>query len=138
MGKKFKYCKPLKYILTEEYSIDLSSYVWPFDQLDNHEPLNKMVNNIQTPCMEIHNGILSLYKHFQWNGASGPVRDSKKNMRASLVHDALYTIFYDAKAYRKSIKIADNIFRDICIEDGVNKLVANSYYAGLRVFNLFR
>lgn len=138
MNEKFKYCKPQKYILTEAYSIDLSSYDFPFDQLDSDVALDKMINNISTPCMEIHNGILSIYKHFQWNGASGPVYDTKNVMRASLIHDALYTMFYDTKFHKDAIKVSDKIFRDICIEDGVNKVVANVYYAGLRVYNLFR
>ena len=54
-------------------------------------------------------------------------------MRASVVHDALYQLMrhlhLSAKMHRKA---ADQLFKDLCIADGVPRLVAHLYYKGLR------
>ena len=34
-------------------------------------------------------GLLTIDRGYAWDGASGPAMDSKTNMRASLIHDAL-------------------------------------------------
>ncbi len=35
-------------------------------------------------------GVLLVKAAYAWDGPSGPVKDTPENMRASLVHDALY------------------------------------------------
>ncbi len=56
-------------------------------------------------------------------------------MRASLVHDALYQLmrneYLATRTYRK---VADQLFKEICKEDGVSNLKASAYYKALRKF----
>ena len=68
-------------------------------------------------------------------GPSGPVIDTEENMRASLVHDALYQLMrheeLSSRVYRKA---ADKLFKAMCKEDGVSNLRASAYYKALRKF----
>ena len=56
-------------------------------------------------------------------------------MRASLVHDALYQLMRNgelsSRTYRKT---ADQLFKDVCKEDGVSALRASAYYKALRKY----
>ena len=80
-------------------------------------------------------GELTVKRAYAWDGPSGPVVDTPENIRASLVHDALYQLMrideLKARTYRKT---ADQLFRDICKEDGVSSWRANVYYEVLRSF----
>ncbi len=80
-------------------------------------------------------GKLLIKKGYAWDGPSGPVIDTPENMRASLVHDALYQLMrtrhLKARTWRKA---ADETFRDICKADGVSGLTANVWYRALRRF----
>ena len=80
-------------------------------------------------------GNLLIKKSYAWDGPSGPVKDTPENMRASLVHDALYQLMrikeLNARSYRKT---ADIQFMLICKEDGVSSRTANLWYRGLRRF----
>lgn len=78
-------------------------------------------------------GELTVKKGYAWDGPSGPVIDTKKNLRAALVHDALYQLMRNAKLNKRTHrKSADEIFRDICKEDGISGFRANVYYKALR------
>lgn len=80
-------------------------------------------------------GELVVSKAYAWDGPSGPVIDTPENMRASLVHDALYQLMRNKKlSARTHRKTADAAFRDMCKEDGVSGHAANLYYAALRKF----
>ncbi len=80
-------------------------------------------------------GELRVKNSYAWDGPSGPVIDTKENLRASLVHDALYQLMrleeLSSRTYRKT---ADKIFRNICKKDGVSSISANVYYKALRRF----
>ncbi len=80
-------------------------------------------------------GNLLIKKSYAWDGPSGPVKDTSENMRASLVHDALYQLMrikeLNTRTYRKT---ADIQFMVICKEDGVSSRTANLWYRGLRRF----
>ena len=68
-------------------------------------------------------------------GLEGPGVDTKENMRASLVHDALYQLMRIEELHtRTHRKISDQLFRDICKEDGVSSITANIFYKALRKF----
>ncbi len=80
-------------------------------------------------------GNLLVKKSYAWDGPSGPVKDTQENMRASLVHDALYQLMRNkhlsARTWRKA---ADIQFMEICKEDGVSSRTARLWYRGLRRF----
>jgi uncharacterized protein DUF1353 len=80
-------------------------------------------------------GNLLVKKAYAWDGPSGPVKDTKENMRASLVHDALYQLMRNNQLNtRTHRKTADIQFLLICKEDGVSSRTANLWYRGLRRF----
>ncbi len=116
-----RYRSEYKYQLASDYKIDIpilpaEAIVTEFIDLDT-------------------NGELVVKNAYAWDGPSGPVIDTPKNMRASLVHDALYQLMRNeelrARTHRKT---ADKLFRDICKEDAVSSLRANVYYRALRKF----
>lgn len=132
MGK-IHYKRSLKYILEKKYEIKIDH-----PAIKNHGRVRKFVGCELCGKLAYSNNTLIIYKGFQWDGASGPVIDTKSIIRASLVHDALYTIL-ESYAYNKANLIkADEIFREICIEDGMNKAQAQCYYLGLQLYNSFR
>ena len=95
----------------------------------------KPVKDIDTRYIKLNkNGNLAIAEGYAWDGPSGPVIDTEENMRASLVHDALYQLMrhrkMTVKAYREK---ADKLFRKMCIEDGVSKTTARIYYLGLKL-----
>ena len=78
-------------------------------------------------------GNLTIVEGYAWNGPSGPVIDSKENIRASLVHDALYQLMRHRRLTQKSSKEkADKLFKKLCIQDGVPRAIAHIYYLGLK------
>lgn len=78
-------------------------------------------------------GNLTLARSYAWDGATG-VPDIPSMIRASLVHDALYQLMrhdlLDLGAYRKQ---ADQLMRQLCVEDGMNPLLANAAYVSVRL-----
>ena len=81
------------------------------------------------------NGNLLVEKGYAWDGPSGPVIDTEENMRASLVHDALYQLMRNRElSSRTHRKAADQLFKDICKEDGVSNFRASAYYKALRKY----
>ena len=49
-------------------------------------------------------GKLTIKEGYAWDGPSGPVVDTKENMRASLVHDALYQLMRQKKLSARTYK----------------------------------
>ena len=80
-------------------------------------------------------GLLSIKKHYAWDGPSGPTIDTKNFMRGSLVHDALYQLMrlgaLDHNVHRKR---ADEILREICLEDGMWSFRAWYVYQAVHLF----
>ena len=114
-----RYRSEYKYQLASDYRVKIS--IQPSD-------------DIVTDFIELTTGgALRLMNGYAWDGPSGPVVDTKENMRASLVHDALYQLMrngeLNTRTYRKS---ADKIFREICKKDGVSSFKANVFYKALR------
>ena len=116
-----RYRSEYKYQLASEYRIKIS--IFPAE-------------DIVTEFIDLDTGgELTVKNAYAWDGPSGPVIDTPENMRASLVHDALYQLMrnkeLNARTHRKT---ADGLFRDICNEDGVSSFRANVYYRALRKF----
>ena len=116
-----RYRGDYKYPLASEYRIKIT--ILPAE-------------DIGTDFIELaSDGELKVLKGYAWDGPSGPVIDTKENLRASLVHDALYQLMrlekLKSRTYRKT---ADRLFRNICKKDGVPSITANIYYNALRRF----
>ncbi len=82
------------------------------------------------------NGKLLIRKHYAWDGASGMFTiDTKTFMRGSLVHDCLYQLIREGYLPRELYRrYADQILREICLEDGMNKFRAWYVYKAVRIF----
>ena len=79
-------------------------------------------------------GTLTIVAGYAWDGPSGPVVDTKRNLRSSLVHDALYQLMRQRHLTIKDHKnAADRLFKKHCIEDGVPSTTAQIYYLGLKL-----
>lgn len=96
----------------------------------------KPKSNITTQFIDLDaSGNLLVKSGYAWDGPSGPVIDTEENMRASLVHDALYQLMRNKKLNsRTHRKAADQLFKDICKEDGTSNFRASAYYEALRKF----
>ena len=79
-------------------------------------------------------GVLVIYKGYAWDGASGPTYDDRYNMRASLVHDALYQLMRMDLLSKEYREVADHIMYTILLEDGMLRLRAKYYYWAVRKF----
>lgn len=77
-------------------------------------------------------GKLTLQAAYAWDGASG-APDLASVMRASLVHDGLYQLIreglLDANDFRDD---ADELFYELCVEDGLQKALARAAYLAIR------
>lgn len=71
---------------------------------------------------------------YAWDGPSGPVVDTPKKMRASLVHDALYQLIREGLVDPEHKDFADRLFMSMCIEDGLATWRAYLYYKALKAF----
>jgi hypothetical protein len=61
---------------------------------------------------------------YAWNGASGPTWDSLNSMAGSLTHDLIYQLIRLGHIDSKYKAYADRILKEICIEDGMNRIRA--------------
>jgi hypothetical protein len=78
-------------------------------------------------------GNLTVKSGYAWDGTSGPVVDTDRNLRASLVHDALYQLMRQRELKQRAFKNkADRLFQKLCKEDGVPSSVALVYYQALK------
>ena len=83
-------------------------------------------------------GTLIISAGYAWDGASGPALDSifgtKAIMRGALVHDALYQLIRLGLLPETERKKADDILRDICLEDGMTTVRAWYVWKAVRMF----
>ena len=116
-----RYKSDYKYQLAESYEISISI-----------QPSHNITTDFITLDTQ---GNLVVKKGYAWDGPSGPVKDTDENMRASLVHDALYQLMRNNELKsRTHRKTADLEFKRICREDGVSRLRASVYYKALQKF----
>ena len=119
--------KNMKYI--KGYKCQLSGDVFV------HIPTLKPYIGISTKYLAVLPGsILLLRRGYAWDGASGPTWDSKSSMRGSLVHDALYQLMRHDLISRDFRKVADKLFYEICIQDGMWRWRAKVWLWALRKF----
>jgi len=79
-------------------------------------------------------GALIVSERYAWDGPSGPTWDTKSSLRASLVHDALYQLMASGRLSRDHRQRADELLRDIALEDGLWRLRAWAWYYMVRAF----
>ncbi len=93
----------------------------------------KPLRPIETPyvCLA-KNGALLISKGYAWDGASGPTRDTKNSMRASLVHDGLYQLMRMKLLDKKWRREADDEFYRILREDGMSRARAYIWWRSVR------
>ena len=121
MKTNFRYrkLKGYKYQLLEDYSLEVDIY--PRDPIATHF------------LLLMPSGLLRIRKGYAWDGASSAF-DSADFMRGSLVHDALYQLIREGYLAKTHRKYADILLRDICTEDGMNRVRAWYVYHAVRLF----
>ena len=75
-------------------------------------------------------GNLQIASGYAWDGPSGPTVDTRSAMRGSLIHDALYQLMRMRQLAGFWRDMADQIYRDTAIYDGV--MLAQSSWWGVR------
>jgi hypothetical protein len=126
--EQVKYRDGYKYQMAETYTVNLLRYVpgveadvpirTQFIQLDDHYQL-------------------TIYSGYCWDGASGPTIDTKDSMRGSLVHDALYQLIREEHLPADWKHVADVVFHQICLEDGMSKWRAWLWFKAVDQFAHF-
>lgn len=79
-------------------------------------------------------GLLTVNPGYAWDGPSGPTFDTGNFMRGSLFHDVLYQFMREERLPEGARKAADQLLRQICIEDGMSRLRGSWVYLGVRWF----
>jgi hypothetical protein len=80
------------------------------------------------------NGWLWIGKYFAWDGCSGPTWDDSTNMRAGLVHDALYALMRMGLLDLKWRPYADRLLWSLMIQDGALRQRADYYKFAVNKF----
>jgi hypothetical protein len=80
-----------------------------------------------------NNGKLRIGKKYRWDGCSGPTWDDEGNMRGSLIHDAFYQMFREKFLPIYLRKKVDQLFVEICHQDGMCALRCHYYYGAVRL-----
>lgn len=109
-----------KFKVEENFSIELPFKIPDFEQ----------------PYATSKNGILEIKKGYAWDGASGPVINTKNTLIASLVHDVLYQAMRLnlIKPNSENKKITDKNFFEILKMNGVNSTRRTVWYLAVRLF----
>lgn len=96
----------------------------------------KPSQNLNFPFISLSSeGLLTIKKFYAWDGPSGPTIDTRCFMRGSLVHDALYQLMrLKALDYKAHKKRADEILREICLEDRMCSFRAWYVYYAVHLF----
>ena len=96
-----------------------------------------IIAEIDTEYIKISAGMMLIKERYAWDGPSGPTFDTRTFMRGSLCHDALYQLIREGSLPKTHRKYADELLRQICIEDGMNKIRAWYVYRAVRIFGRF-
>ena len=96
--------------------------------------LVKIGKQLDTPFIRIKSGVLLVKELYAWDGPSGPTIGTPSFMRGSLFHDALYQLIREGHLASSWRKYADQLLREICLEDGMNRFRAWYVYRSVRMF----
>ena len=113
---KYKY----KFKVEENFSIEL-----PFK-----------IPDFVHPYASLKDGVLSVKRGYAWDGASGPIINTRDTLVASLVHDVLYQAMRLnlIKSSKENRQIADKNFFEILKMNGVNSIRRKVWYFAVRLF----
>jgi hypothetical protein len=90
--------------------------------------------DIATPFINLSSkGVLEIAERYAWNGAN-VISDTEKNMRGSLIHDALYQLLRDGQLDKKWKLVADSVFEWVCVADGTWPVLGAAYEKALAIF----
>lgn len=120
MNNKVCYCKGYKYQLREDFICQTN--IFPKEDITTELVfLNRF-------------GELIIRKYFAWDGCSGPTWDDSTNMRAGLVHDALYYLMrMGLLSIDWRLKVDEELSR-LMIEDGAWEIRAKYYELAVKTF----
>ncbi len=82
-------------------------------------------------------GDLFISAGYAWDGPSGPTVDTPSFMRGSLVHDALYQLMREGLISSTYREYADDLLREIVLQDGMLPLRAKWVHWAVRKFGKF-
>ena len=113
MDAQIKYTDGYKYQLTKTYTVKVNIY----PKKDIHSTYISLTRQ----------GNLTIFRGYAWDGPSGPAPDFKRDMRAALVHDALYYPIRMGALDMSFKRAADDELYRIMVEDGASKWRARLY-----------
>ncbi|MDE0100879.1 MAG: DUF1353 domain-containing protein [Bryobacterales bacterium] len=90
--------------------------------------------NVRTPFYTIKSGAISAQAGYAWDGASGPVFDTHRTLRATLIHDILYQAMRQRKINPADRKLADRTMLAILKEDRMWPHRRVWWYLAVRLF----
>ena len=79
-------------------------------------------------------GTLTIAAGYAWDGASGPIAQGPEIVRGSLVHDALYQLMRECGLSPRWREDADELLRQMLIEDGLHAGMASLVFRAVRTF----
>lgn len=81
-------------------------------------------------------GTLIIYRGYAWDGCTS-APDTKSNLLAGLVHDALYQLMQDGVLDQSFKPDADEMLREIMISQGSFNAVADLFHFAVQEFGMF-
>jgi hypothetical protein len=121
------------YTLRTEHSVDTNIMV-PEDIHFNYTTKAAMGNDNVKHITLTRDGQLIVYPEFKWNGANS-CPDANFIMRASCFHDALYELLdVGLLNFHPHLKKADELLREVAIDDGCTEVAADVIYLAVRLF----
>ncbi|HEY5729079.1 MAG TPA: DUF1353 domain-containing protein [Anaerolineales bacterium] len=119
----YRELRSYKYQLMEDYAVKIDI-----------KPENDLMFKYMSLSTE---GLLTVKEGYAWDGPSGPTIDTPNFMRGSLVHDVLYQMMrLSALDYEKYRKRADEILKEMCLEDGMSAFRAWYVYWAVQLFGV--
>ena len=79
-------------------------------------------------------GELTVLSGYSWNGPSGPTLDTRNAMRGSLEHDVKYQLIRLGLITSSYKVVADDELKEVLREDGMGRLRAWYWCAGVKAF----
>ena len=120
------YQKVWRYKLAKDYRLDFAK---------DHGQSLVVLTDCQTRHYSLTATKVFAWAGYSWDGASGPVVQTKNSVRATLVHDIMYQAMASGgvPATRRNRKIADRIFLAVLKEDGMTWARRRAWHLAVRL-----